>query len=352
MEKAGIKTLKAAKAKKREYENIKEEGNTPHYESKNLTLDEWYIMFVELKNYDLKGANYVNISSNYRNHLQKPYGSQKLTSLNNFEYQRFLNTKLKEAYKSGKKEKTYRLSTIKSIHKTFMTILNFAVKKKKLNENQLMDVEIQKEEEPVKRYIAPQDFKTTIQTSREKLHKQVLCMINLLSHGLRRGEVYGIRECDVQQLDSDSILLTIKKTRTQLSPSGKNTKTEGSERDLIIVGETAHLVLYAIELAKKLHHEEGQIFHQNNFIFINRKTLKPYHPSYLTTLLQRFPDVTVSPHRFRHTFATDAQAESPIRDVSEFLGHANIKTTQMYSHTTVHGAKKVAALTNKRLKSV
>ena len=65
---------------------------------------------------------------------------------------------------------------------------------------------------------------------------------------------------------------------------------------------------------------------------------KPVSPRYVQQMVKRYAakagiEKNIHPHTLRHTFATDLYREtSKIRLVQKALGHANLSTTQIYTH--------------------
>lgn len=109
---------------------------------------------------------------------------------------------------------------------------------------------------------------------------------------------------------------------------------KGSKERLVPIGRTAigAVAIYLRELRPKLEKGEGKAI-----LFLNARG-KPLTRMGAWKILRRHVDraqITkhVSPHTLRHSFATHLlEGGADLRAVQEMLGHADISTTQIYTH--------------------
>jgi len=134
--------------------------------------------------------------------------------------------------------------------------------------------------------------------------------------GLRVSEAVDLRMSDV---DVDAGILTCK---------GKGGKTRK-----VPIGKSAieWLKNYLVVRREKENIELSNIFVSFLGKPINRQTIFKFIKEYAEKIGLR----DVSPHTLRHSFATHlVQNRADIRSVQQMLGHADISTTQIYTHIT------------------
>jgi len=144
--------------------------------------------------------------------------------------------------------------------------------------------------------------------------------------GLRVSEVTGL---DMQSADLDDRTLRV---------LGK-----GNKERLVVMGYPA-----ADALSAYIHQARGQ-FASNmtgQALFLNYGGRR-LTPRWVQKLVLKYATAAglekkVHPHLLRHTFATHLlDGGADLRVVQELLGHANLTTTQIYTHVTQAQARKV-----------
>jgi integrase/recombinase XerD len=109
---------------------------------------------------------------------------------------------------------------------------------------------------------------------------------------------------------------------------------KGSKERLVPIGRTAigAVGMYLRELRPRLERGEGK-----GRLFLNARG-KPLSRMGAWKILRKYVQIAgiekhVSPHTLRHSFATHLlEGGADLRAVQEMLGHADISTTQIYTH--------------------
>lgn len=141
-------------------------------------------------------------------------------------------------------------------------------------------------------------------------------MLELMySCGLRLAELVGL---DIVQVDLRS---------AEARVLGKGSKTR-----IVPVGGKAVAALQAWLPVRARHCGPGE-----NALFINRRgtrlSARSVQQRFRHRALQTGFDSRLHPHALRHSFATHMlESSGDLRAVQELLGHANLSTTQVYTH--------------------
>jgi integrase/recombinase XerD len=154
-------------------------------------------------------------------------------------------------------------------------------------------------------------------------------MLELLyATGLRVSELVGLRLRDVNM--AAGYLLT----------TGKG----GKER-LVPMGESACRAVgcYLATSRPQFERNKGGLY-----LFLNRSGDRMTRQAFWNIIKKRASQAgihhTVSPHTLRHSFATHLlENGADLRSVQIMLGHADLSTTQIYTHITRERLKKVHA---------
>ena len=148
------------------------------------------------------------------------------------------------------------------------------------------------------------------------LTQRDLAMMELMySSGLRLAELVSL---DLQHLD-------LRQGEARVLGKGRKTR-------IVPIGRKAIEVLQAWLTTRAIHCAEGE-----SALFINRTGTRLGPRSVQQRMrrwaLQHGLDSRLHPHALRHSFATHVlESSGDLRAVQELLGHANLSTTQIYTH--------------------
>lgn len=219
-----------------------------------------------------------------------------------------------QRHRQGRKSRTIarELSSIRSFYQ-------FLIRRGALTKNPALDVSAPKSDKPLPKTCDPESLEQLLRVTDDGddlLLRDIAIFELIYSSGLRLAELVGI--------DLDDIDLQ----QQQLVVTGKGNKT----RHLPVGSKAVSAVQRWLELRPRYCRDASQ-----KALFLSKpgNRISPRNvQSRLNLLIQRQAlGQKLSPHMLRHSFATHLlESSSDLRAVQELLGHANIATTQIYTH--------------------
>jgi integrase/recombinase XerC len=193
----------------------------------------------------------------------------------------------------------------------------FMVTKEYLSNNPVAAIQSLKQSKPLPKQLNVDEMNSLLNfDTSEFLGVRDKAMFELLyGCGMRLSELTGLKLSDI--LASDEIRVIGKGNKERRLPLGRQAK--------------AAIKLWLVERDKLLpaEDEEALFLSKRKTRISNRQVQNRLdHWAKQQTLYQQ-----ISPHTLRHSFATHVlESSNDLRGVQELLGHANLSTTQVYTH--------------------
>lgn len=217
----------------------------------------------------------------------------------------------------------HKLSSLRSFY-------NYMLKQEYVIDNPFLLIESQKVSKRNPDFLFPEEMMGLLDSinTTDELGKRNKAMLELMyASGLRCSEIVNLKLTDIDY-ERQLMLIHGKGGKDRYVPFHDYAK-----KVLLIYLEEAR---YGLMVKCEMH----------DFVFVNVKGNKMTNrgvQNIVDRMCQLYdPTKKIHPHTFRHSFATHLLNEgADIRAVQELLGHANLSTTQIYTHITKDRLKAV-----------
>lgn len=240
-----------------------------------------------------------------------------------------VDRKLLRRYIASLQEQGFQKSSLSRKLSALRSFYFYLMQRNFTSSNPLLTVSSPKLEKRLPSFLSSNEvvrlLETPVTTSPQGQRDRAMLEL-LYASGLRVSEIVG--------LDLGSVNIETREVRVW----GK-----GSKERMVLMGKPAATALdrYIIKGRRELQGNSS-----TNALFINRYG-KRLSERFLQKAISRYALAAglgkrVFPHMVRHSFATHLlDGGADLRVVQELLGHANLATTQIYTHVTQNQARKV-----------
>jgi len=283
------------------------------------------LMQSEINQYLDKFFTYLEVEKNYSSHTTLNY------RIDLEEFAKFLDktTVEKVEYQDLRrflaqlKTRNLKPRTLARKLSSLRSFLKFLQREKILKSNPAKLLVTPKLDKPLPHFMSEEETVQLIESPKfgkiNSLRDKAIFEI-LYSTGIRVSELVGL---NVDDVDFFGNIIKV---------MGK-----GKKERIVPIGEQALTALKNYLDSRKI---------DNKFVFVNRggtrlgdRSVRNIINKYI---LEQAMSQHVTPHMFRHSFATHLLNHgADLRSVQELLGHVNLSTTQIYTHLTTDKLKKV-----------
>ena len=290
----------------------------------NFYIDKFYLYLKTNKKYSINTINaYLTDIEDFNNFTNKGINII-LEDISSYLSHLYNDIKLSKSSISRK------LSSLRSFY-------NYLVKEEIVNYNYFNDVSNPKRGLVLPKFIKEKDMSNIMEVcsgDNPILERDRLILELLYSTGIRVSELINIKLTDINFYNNEIKIL------------GK-----GSKERIVIFNNTCRETLnkFIKDGRKKLYkNDTGYLFIGRNNGHISSK--------YVRDIINKVKvkagvEGKITPHVFRHTFATDMLNNgADLVSVKDLLGHESLNTTSIYTHVTNEQIKKIYEMAHPRAK--
>ena len=269
--------------------------------------------------------NYLEYERNYSNNTIIAYknnvlqlvdylNTNKINDLKKVDYDTIRNYL---SYLHGKK---YEAKSISRMISSLRSFFKYLKANNIISNNPMLRISNHKEEKKLPKYLTINEVEKILNTpdmSDSVGIRDAFILELLYVSGIRVSELVNIKLSDVEISEKKIKIL------------GK-----GSKERYVLYGSRCE------ELLNKYMCVRNRFLKYPNEYLILSKTGRKLNTREVRNIINRIKtkagvDISISPHTFRHTFATHMLNEgADLRAVQELLGHENLSTTTIYTHLT------------------
>ena len=296
---------------------------------KQITLNDWFETWMEeYKKNRIKRGTYENYKKNFYGIIKRRFnlGNVQLTDIRGEHIQKLYNDLVKEGY---------ALSTIKIVSAVLNGCMQQALRNGLIERNPVKLAELPRQTEKATRQAMTREQQALFMEYAKESYLYNFYAV-MLRTGMRNGEMRGLKYTDI---DKKKNVIRVQRTLKYIEGEGyfeDTPKTRTSKRDIPLTAAT----LQMLEEQRKFW--GFKVEKMDRYLFCN-EIGEPLSRARVRAETDRivkriraaghdFPHIT--PHVFRHTFATRAiEAGMQPQVLKTILGHSSLAMTMdLYSH--------------------